>query len=117
MKIIRNIVAVCGVALTLGCVASPPTVMVRDFQSKVITPCDNDALCLQSEYSVTWDSWCNRIGYKELSGGCGLYSGQWPSYPVTYRAKDYIFKTGDSGYIITLPEGGVVRWHSDNSSN
>lgn len=117
MKIIRNFIAVCGVMLALGCVASPPTVMVRDFQSKVIMPCDNDALCLQSEYSVTWDSWCNGRGYKEYSDGCGLYFGRWPNYPVTYRSKDYIFKTGGSGYFISLPEGGVVRWQSDDSSN
>lgn len=102
--------------MVTGCVASPPVVMQSDFQRKVITMCDNDVLCLQNDYSVTWDRWHCKPGDLDYGYNKNYYSYVLPAYPVTYRNKNYILHTGSYGYTITLPEGGTVKSFPDDSS-
>ncbi len=93
-------------AMMSGCATSSPITMESGFQRKIITPCDNDVLCFRHTYDVTWDTGCRTAGV-EYTTSCG-YAAQ-KGYPVSYRSNEYIFETGEYGYLITLPAGGSIR--------
>ena len=74
-----------------GC--ATPLVIDNGTQSRIFTPCTNDALCFRDSYHIAWDN-----GYP-----CGLQD-----FPVSYRSKQTEYESNHVEYIL-LPHSAVAN--------
>lgn len=104
MRNLRFLMFLTGVTLVSAC--SSPVVMQTDFQSKMITRCDNDIFCFRKSYDVAWD----RSGYAAHNYYVSDANYRKEHYadgiPVSYRSNEFIYAGDPRGYIVTLPSGG-----------
>jgi hypothetical protein len=67
-----------------GCASKSTVVVDNGVQSRVLVPCNDDALCVRSAYDVAIDMWCPQ--------GC-------KDYPVSYRTKQWEYESSRVEYI------------------
>lgn len=81
-------VAICG-----ACAPQSTLVVDNGVQSRVLVPCNDDALCVRGSYDVALDTWCPQ--------GC-------KDYPVSYRTKQWEYESSRVEYVY-LPRIISVR--------